>query len=86
MEIKNKSKLIDLEKRYIQSKTDYYRFVVRNEDKMVLNRFGKIPDNWDNYDDSVGIVLTDGVKSRLSDIKKKKSLISNIKTKKNVLV
>jgi hypothetical protein len=70
---KNKIELTDLEKKYIQSKTDYYRFVIRNEDKAILARFGKIPDNWDNYQNRDSIILTDGIKSRLTDIKKKKA-------------
>ena len=69
---KNIILLSDLEKNYIQTKTDYYRFVVRNEDKVILALFGKIPDNWENYQYRDGIHLTDGIKSRLSDIKKKK--------------
>jgi len=68
-----KIELSELEKKYIQSKIDYYRFVIRNEDKTILTRFGKIPDNWDNYEHHDNINLTDGIKSRLSDIKRKKS-------------
>jgi hypothetical protein len=70
---KSKNDINDLETKYIKSKVDYYRFVIRNEDKTILARFGKIPDNWDNYQNADNINLTDGVKSRLSDIKKKKS-------------
>jgi len=75
MEIDKKLKLelSELEKKYLQSKTDYYRFVIRNEDKAIMARFGKIPDNWDNYIFTDGIDLSEGVKSRLSDVKKKKS-------------
>jgi len=75
MEIDKKQKieLSDLEKKYLQSRTDYYRFVIRNEDKAILARFGKIPDNWDTYKQSDGIYLTEVVKTRLSDVKKKKS-------------
>lgn len=68
-----KYELIDLEKKYIQAKTDYYRFVIRNEDQTILARFGKIPDNWDNYVQPEGINLTEKIKSRLSDIKRKKA-------------
>ncbi len=68
-----KSELCDFEKKYIQSKTDYYRFVIRNEDKTILARFKKIPDDWSNYEHPQGIQLTDVIKSRLSDVKKKKS-------------
>ncbi|PKL18424.1 MAG: hypothetical protein CVV49_06060 [Spirochaetae bacterium HGW-Spirochaetae-5] len=70
---KLKTEIYELEKKYIKSKIDYYRFVIRNEDKTILTRFGKIPDNWDDYQHKDNINLTDGVKSRLSDIKKKKS-------------
>jgi hypothetical protein len=70
---KQKTVLADLEKKYLQSKTDYYRFVIRNEDKTILSRFGKIPDNWENYVHTDGIPLTESIKSRLSDVKKKKS-------------
>lgn len=68
-----KSELIRLEKKYLQSKTDYYRFVIRNEDKTVLSRLGKIPDNWDNYIQPEGTQLSEFVKARLTDVKKKKS-------------
>ena len=70
---KQRIELSNLEKKYLQSKTDYYRFVIRNEDKTILARFGKIPDDWDNYEYSEGINLSEGVRSRLSDVKKKKS-------------
>ncbi len=69
----SKLELLELEKKHIQSKEDYYRFVIRNEDKTIMSRLGKIPDNWDNYDNSFGIDLSEIVKSRLSDIKKKKA-------------
>ncbi len=70
---KSKTELFELEEQYLQAKIDYYRFVIRNEDKTILARFGKIPDNWDNYKHLDNIQLTEGVKSRLSDIKRKKS-------------
>ncbi len=65
--------LLKLREIYNQSRIDYYRFVIRTEDRMIFSRLGKIPDNWDNYTNKEGIQLTNSVKSRLSDIKKKKS-------------
>jgi len=69
----SKLELLEFEKKYTQSIIDYYRFVIRNEDKTIMARFGKIPDNWDNYENPDGINLTEVVKSRLSDVKKKKA-------------
>lgn len=71
--INSKIELFELERKYLQSKIDYYRFVIRNEDKIILTRFGKIPDNWDTYKQTDEIKLTESVKSRLSSIKRKKS-------------
>lgn len=63
----------ELEDKYYKVKMNYYRFVIRNEDKNILSKFLKIPESWDNYTPADGISLNEDVKSRLSDIKKKKS-------------
>lgn len=50
---------------------NYYRYVIRNEDKSVINKLVKIPDNWQNYQIGNGIVLTESMMARLSDVKKR---------------
>ncbi len=65
--------VFELEKEYIIAKMNYYRFVIRNEDKSVLKKLIKIPDKWDNYQTTEGIILNDQMKMRLSDIKNRMS-------------
>lgn len=62
-----------LESKYKSAKTDYYRYVIRSEDKDMLSKMIKIPDDWDNYKTRDGVRLTDSIKQRLSDIKRKMS-------------
>lgn len=63
----------ELEDKFFKIKMNYYRFVIRNEDKNILSKFSKIPESWDNYTPAEGTRLNDEVKSRLSDMKKRKS-------------
>ncbi len=69
----NRLHLKKLEENFFKLKMNYYRFVIRNEDKKILRKYSKIPDSWDNYIPSEGIRLNEEIKARLSDIKKKKS-------------
>ena len=62
-----------LEANFNNAKTDYYRYVIRSEDKTLFSKLVKIPDSWENYQNIDGVNLTDKVKSRLSDIKRKKT-------------
>lgn len=62
-----------LEKKYTSAKTDYYRFVIRSEDKDMLSKMIKIPDDWTDYKPREGVRLTESMKKRLSDIKRKMS-------------
>lgn len=59
------------EKKFLEARMNYYRFVIRNEDKSVISRLIKIPDNWQNYKHDNNVQLTENVKARLSDVKKK---------------
>jgi len=61
----------ELEQKYYESRMNYYRYVIRNEDKSVINKLVKIPDNWQNYQIGNGIVLTESMMARLSDVKKR---------------
>lgn len=63
----------ELEEKFFNIKMNYYRFVIRNEDKNILRKFAKIPESWDNYIPAEGTRLNEDIKARLSDIKKKKS-------------
>jgi len=63
----------ELEDNFFKIKMNYYRFVIRNEDRNVLSKFSKIPESWENYTPAEGTRIDEDVKSRLSDIKKKKS-------------
>lgn len=65
--------IMRLEKKYTSAKTDYYRFVIRSEDKDMLSRMIKIPDDWTDYKPREGVRLTESMKKRLSDIKRKMS-------------
>ncbi|NLV66874.1 MAG: hypothetical protein GXY14_04270, partial [Spirochaetes bacterium] len=67
------SEIIRLESGYISARTDYYRYVIRSEDKDMLSKMIKIPDNWENYTPDSGVKLTESMKKRLSDIKRKMS-------------
>jgi len=62
-----------LEEDFFRIKMNYYRFVIRNEDRNILSKFSKIPESWDNYTPAEGTRLNEEIKSRLSDMKKKKS-------------
>lgn len=68
-----RKEIISLENKYIKAKTDYYRFVIRAEDKTMFSKIIKIPDSWENYKTGEGVYLTESMKSRLSDIKRKMS-------------
>ncbi|HOP28404.1 MAG TPA: hypothetical protein PK293_09885 [Spirochaetota bacterium] len=63
----------ELEEKFFRIKMNYYRFVIRNEDKNVLSKFAKIPESWDDYRLAEGLLINEDVKNRLSDIKKRKS-------------
>lgn len=63
----------ELEENFFKLKMNYYRYVIRNEDKNILSKFSKIPESWENYTPAEGTRINDDIKSRLSDIKKKKS-------------
>lgn len=65
--------LKELEEKFLKLRMNYYRFVIRSEDKNILGKFSKIPESWDNYTPADGTRLSDDVKSRLSDIRNKKS-------------
>ena len=65
--------IMRLESKYRSAKTDYYRYVIRSEDKDMLSKMIKIPDDWDNYKPREGVRLTESMKKRLSDIKRKMS-------------
>ena len=65
--------IMRLELKYTSAKTDYYRYVIRSEDKDMFSKMIKIPDNWDNYKPREGVKLTESMKKRLSDIKRKMS-------------
>jgi len=65
--------IIRLESKYTTAKTDYYRYVIRSEDKEMFSKMIKIPDNWDNYKPREGVRLTESIKKRLTDIKRKMS-------------
>ncbi len=71
IEKNSKTFIYELEKKYLESRMNYYRFVIRNEDKSVINKLIKIPDNWHNYKSSNGVVLTEKTMARLSDVKKR---------------
>lgn len=68
-----KEEITRLENDFIQAKTDYYRFVIRSEDRAMFSRLIKIPDSWENYEARSGVHLTEKMKARLSDIKKRMS-------------
>ena len=70
---KGRDYIRELEEKFLRIKMNYYRFVIRNEDKNVLSKFSKIPETWDNYTPAEGTRLNEEIKSRLSDIKKRKS-------------
>jgi hypothetical protein len=63
--------IYELEKKFLEARMNYYRFVIRNEDKSVISRLIKIPDNWQNYKSENGVKITENVMARLSDVKKK---------------
>lgn len=63
--------LQELENRYYNLKMNYYRFVIREEDRAVIQKVIKIPESWEMYKSDKP--LSDEVKYRLSDLKKKKS-------------
>lgn len=67
----SKIEIYELEKNFFEARMNYYRLVIRNEDKSVISKLIKIPNNWQNYKSDKGVNLTDNVKSRLSDVKKK---------------
>src|SRR5512145_3257885 len=68
-----REEIIKLENRFIQAKTDYYRYVIRSEDRTMFSKLVKIPDSWENYEVRSGVHLTDNMKTRLSDMKRKMS-------------
>ncbi|HOP61769.1 MAG TPA: hypothetical protein PK358_00325 [Spirochaetota bacterium] len=68
-----RSYIRELEEKFFQVKMNYYRFVIRNEDKNILGKFLKIPEDWENYIPAEGTKLNEDIKVRLNDIKKKKS-------------
>lgn len=68
-----RTEIVRLEENYMKAKTNYYRFVIRSEDKTMFLKLIKIPDSWENYNGTNGVNLTDKVKSRLSDLKRKMS-------------
>jgi hypothetical protein len=60
---------------YFESKARYYRNILRKQDQELLKKIQKIPDSWDGYEkNGNGLILSNDVKKRLSDIKKAKSL------------
>ncbi|MCP4130507.1 MAG: hypothetical protein GY754_05950 [bacterium] len=65
----------ELSREYIKAKADYYRHVLRDEDKKSLDRIMRIPDDWDSFDKEPpgGIEISDSQRRRLSDIKSVKS-------------
>ena len=65
--------IVKLELKYTSAKTNYYRYVIRSEDRDLFSKMIKIPDNWDNYISREGVKLTESMKKRLSDIKRKMS-------------
>jgi hypothetical protein len=65
--------IMSLEAKYRSAKTDYYRYVIRSEDKDMLSKMIKIPDDWEDYKPREGVRLTESMKKRLSDIKRKMS-------------
>lgn len=65
--------IMSLESKYRSAKTDYYRYVIRSEDKDMLSKMIKIPDDWEDYKPREGVKLTESMKKRLSDIKRKMS-------------
>jgi hypothetical protein len=65
----------ELYRSYLESKTQYYRNVLRKQDQELLRKIQKIPDNWDGYDKAENnLIISHDEKKRLSDIKKAKSL------------
>ncbi|HMB20167.1 MAG TPA: hypothetical protein VKQ10_03795 [Spirochaetota bacterium] len=63
-------------KKFLHSKIQYYRNVLRKQDEELLRRIQKIPDNWEEFEKKKthhGISITDFDKKRLSEIKKFKS-------------
>jgi hypothetical protein len=68
-----KNYIRELEEKFFRLRMNYYRFVIRNEDKNILSKFSKIPESWENYTPADGTRLNDEIKSRLSDIKKRKT-------------
>jgi hypothetical protein len=51
---KGRDYIRELEEKFFRIKMNYYRFVIRNEDKNVLSKFSKIPETWDNYTPAEG--------------------------------
>ncbi len=63
-------------KKFLYSKIQYYRDVLRTQEEELLHRIQKIPDDWEEFEKKKthqGINITDFDKKRLSDIKKYKS-------------
>ncbi len=60
------------EKNYRESRIAYYRTILRQSDREMMRRVGKIPDEWDNAE-AIYATLTEDEKKRLSDIKKQRS-------------
>jgi len=69
----HKSELLKIEEKYENSYIDYYRCVIRKEDRDVINKISKIPDDWKKYVNNPDTILTDSIKNRLSDVKKRMS-------------
>ncbi len=68
-----RKEIVLLEDKYLKARTDYYRYVIRSEDKTLFSKLIKIPDSWENYKAGEGVNLSENIKNRLSDIKKKMS-------------
>lgn len=60
------------EKNYRESRIAYYRTILRQSDREMMRKVGKIPDEWDNAE-AIYATLTEDEKKRLSDIKKQRS-------------
>lgn len=68
----------ELYRNYLESKTNYYRNVLRKQDQELLRKIQKIPDSWDGYEKAENsLVISHDEKKKLSDIKKAKSLELN---------
>lgn len=63
-------------KKFLYSKIQYYRDVLRKQEEELQRKIQKIPDNWEEFEKKKthrGINITDFDKKRLTDIKKYKS-------------